>query len=145
MLRSKIWCLKLENDSHRFISHSNSFDRFSSVASRPYVCSMITATIGFARSHSNLDQISFRSRSDLVASLSSDYPAERHNLTYECCPEPYIDIIFTLKLRRRTLYYGFNLIIPCALISSLALLTFLLPPDAGEKISLGKIMFDICS
>ena len=69
MLRSKRWCLKLENDSHRYISHSNSFGRFSSVASRPYVCSMITVTIGFARSHSNLDQISFRSRSDLVASV----------------------------------------------------------------------------
>jgi len=56
---------------------------------------------------------------------------------YECCPEPYIDITFSIHIRRRTLYYGFNLIIPCALISMLTLLTFILPPDEGEKIGLG--------
>jgi len=66
----------------------------------------------------------------------------------------YIDITFSIHIRRRTLYYGFNLIIPCALISMLTLLTcliipcalismltlltFILPPDEGEKIGLGK-------
>ncbi|KAK2174750.1 hypothetical protein NP493_779g01025 [Ridgeia piscesae] len=64
-------------------------------------------------------------------------PAERHVLKYACCPERYIDITFTIHIRRRTLYYGFNLIIPCVLISSMALLAFSLPPDTGEKISLG--------
>ena len=65
-------------------------------------------------------------------------PARRNVVSYDCCPEQYIDITFTIHIRRRTLYYGFNLIIPCVLISSMALLTFTLPPDAGEKISLGK-------
>lgn len=41
-------------------------------------------------------------------------------------------------MRRRTLYYGLNLLIPCVLISGLALLVFLLPADSGEKISLGE-------
>ena len=40
--------------------------------------------------------------------------------------------------RRRTLYYFFNLIVPCVLISSMALLGFTLPPDAGEKLTLGE-------
>jgi hypothetical protein len=57
---------------------------------------------------------------------------------YECCPDPYLDITFTIKIRRRTLYYFFNLIVPCVLIASMAVLGFTLPPDSGEKLSLGK-------
>ena len=65
-------------------------------------------------------------------------PGKRNNIVYECCPEPYVDITFTVKMRRRTLYYFFNLILPCVLISSMALLGFTLPPDAGEKLTLGN-------
>nr|ABA60380.1 nicotinic acetylcholine receptor subunit type A [Lymnaea stagnalis] len=64
-------------------------------------------------------------------------PVTRNVQSYDCCPEVYIDLTFTIHIRRRTLYYGFNIIIPCVLISSLTLLLFILPPDAGEKISLG--------
>ncbi|KAK3098157.1 hypothetical protein FSP39_016756 [Pinctada imbricata] len=64
-------------------------------------------------------------------------PGVRNEKTYECCPEIYIDITFTVHIQRRTLYYGFNIIIPCVLISSMSLLLFMLPPDSGEKISLG--------
>ncbi|RUS76821.1 hypothetical protein EGW08_015419, partial [Elysia chlorotica] len=66
-----------------------------------------------------------------------DVPVQRHAEYYECCPEEYQDLTFTIHIRRRTLYYGFNIVIPCVLISSLTLLLFILPPDAGEKISLG--------
>ena len=64
-------------------------------------------------------------------------PAKQNEVVYECCPEPYIDITFIIKIRRRTLYYFFNLIVPCLLISSMAVLDFTLPPDSGEKLSLG--------
>ncbi|XP_054843595.1 neuronal acetylcholine receptor subunit alpha-7-like [Eublepharis macularius] len=64
-------------------------------------------------------------------------PGERNERYYECCKEPYPDVTYTVTMRRRTLYYGLNLLIPCVLISGLALLVFLLPADSGEKISLG--------
>ncbi|XP_063281398.1 neuronal acetylcholine receptor subunit alpha-7-like [Pelobates fuscus] len=66
-----------------------------------------------------------------------DVPGKRNELYYECCKEPYPDVTYTVTMRRRTLYYGLNLLIPCVLISGLALLVFLLPADSGEKISLG--------
>uniref|UniRef100_A0A8C6ZGT0 Neuronal acetylcholine receptor subunit alpha-7 n=1 Tax=Nothoprocta perdicaria TaxID=30464 RepID=A0A8C6ZGT0_NOTPE len=69
---------------------------------------------------------------DLVA-----VPGKRNEIYYECCKEPYPDVTYTVTMRRRTLYYGLNLLIPCVLISALALLVFLLPADSGEKISLG--------
>lgn len=73
-----------------------------------------------------------------LISLSAGVPGKRNELYYECCKEPYPDVTYTITMRRRTLYYGLNLLIPCVLISGLALLVFLLPADSGEKISLGK-------
>ncbi|XP_076175202.1 nicotinic acetylcholine receptor alpha7 subunit isoform X2 [Ptiloglossa arizonensis] len=64
-------------------------------------------------------------------------PGNRNEIHYNCCPEPYIDITFVVIIRRRTLYYFFNLIVPCVLIASMAVLGFTLPPDSGEKLSLG--------
>ncbi|XP_066905609.1 neuronal acetylcholine receptor subunit alpha-7 isoform X2 [Halyomorpha halys] len=63
-------------------------------------------------------------------------PGKRNEIYYNCCPEPYIDITFVIIIRRRTLYYFFNLIVPCVLIASMAVLGFTLPPDSGEKLSL---------
>ncbi|KAJ8985839.1 hypothetical protein NQ317_006210 [Molorchus minor] len=64
-------------------------------------------------------------------------PGKKNTIVYVCCPEPYVDVTFTIQIRRRTLYYFFNLIVPCVLISSMALLGFTLPPDSGEKLTLG--------
>lgn len=45
-------------------------------------------------------------------------------------------IVFQFKLRRKTLFYTVNLIIPCVLISFVSVCVFALPADAGEKITL---------
>ena len=46
------------------------------------------------------------------------------------------DITFNLTMRRKTLFYTVNLIIPCVGITFLTVLVFYLPSDSGEKVSL---------
>ena len=70
-------------------------------------------------------------------------PAQRNVKFYTCCDEPYLDITFNITMRRKTLFYTVNLIIPCMGISFLTILVFYLPSDSGEKvnISLKYILF----
>ena len=65
-----------------------------------------------------------------------DLPAERNVVSYYNNTEHYIDVTYIIKLRRRTLYYFSNLIVPCALIASISVLGFYFPPASGEKVSL---------
>ncbi|XP_014663809.1 PREDICTED: acetylcholine receptor subunit alpha-like 1 [Priapulus caudatus] len=54
-----------------------------------------------------------------------------------CCDEDlFVDIKYQLELRRRTLFYTVNFIIPCVSLSFLTVCTFYLPVVSGEKISL---------
>ncbi|ESO92118.1 hypothetical protein LOTGIDRAFT_176763, partial [Lottia gigantea] len=62
---------------------------------------------------------------------------ERNVVTYNCCNEPFPDVTFYIYLRRRIKYYFMNIIIPCIILSFLCLAGFLLPPESGEKITLG--------
>lgn len=64
-------------------------------------------------------------------------PAKKNIILYGCCADPYPDVTYTLKLKRRASFYVFNLLIPCVMISFLAPLGFYLPADSGEKVSLG--------
>ena len=69
---------------------------------------------------------------------------------------PYPDVTYHLTLRRRPLFYGslasmeypndrndsvFNLILPCILITGIALMSFYMPSDSGEKVLLMTMMF----
>jgi nicotinic acetylcholine receptor len=64
-----------------------------------------------------------------------EVPAVRNEKFYTCCDEPYLDITFNITMRRKTLFYTVNLIIPCMGISFLTVLVFYLPSDSGEKVS----------
>uniref|UniRef100_A0A673VLE3 Acetylcholine receptor subunit epsilon n=2 Tax=Suricata suricatta TaxID=37032 RepID=A0A673VLE3_SURSU len=44
-----------------------------------------------------------------------------------------IDVIYTLIIRRKPLFYVINIIVPCVLISSLVLLAYFLPAQAGGQ------------
>ena len=61
----------------------------------------------------------------------------RHNVKYDCCPEGYPDVTFYFGLKRKPLYYIYNLIMPCVLLSSISLLGFFMPYNVGVvKVSL---------
>ena len=68
-----------------------------------------------------------------------EVPAVRNVKWYTCCTEPYLDITFNVTMRRKTLFYTVNLIIPCMGISFLTVLVFYLPSDSGEKVSSHKL------
>jgi nicotinic acetylcholine receptor len=61
----------------------------------------------------------------------------RNEVRYACCIEPYPDVTFTVVMRRRTLFYIVNIILPCLWLTVLSLIVFWLPPDSGEKVTLG--------
>ncbi|KAL0270716.1 UNVERIFIED_CONTAM: hypothetical protein PYX00_008024 [Menopon gallinae] len=65
-----------------------------------------------------------------------EVPARKNEEFYPGYTEPYSDITFNLKMRRKTLFYTVNLIIPCVGITFLTILVFYLPSDSGEKVTL---------
>ena len=62
---------------------------------------------------------------------------ERRVLTYNCCVETFPTLFFRFNLRRKTIYYGYNVIAPCVMLSFLTVTLFYLPCDSNEKITLG--------
>jgi len=63
--------------------------------------------------------------------------AKKNHKYYPCCSEPYPDIKFNITIRRKTLFYTVNLILPCVAICSVTLLVFYIPANSGEKITMG--------
>ena len=63
--------------------------------------------------------------------------AERNVVYYSCCAEPYPDVTYKIQMRRKPLFYVFNMILPCMLITFVALLGFYVPSDSGEKVTMG--------
>ena len=64
--------------------------------------------------------------------------AQSSDQYYESDPGvPFPRVRFTIYLRRKPMFYTINIITPCITMSLLALLVFYLPPDSGEKVSLG--------
>ena len=65
----------------------------------------------------------------------------RHGDFYDADESTYTELLYTVHIRRRSLYYAFNVIVPCVMLSSLTLLTFCLPSNSREKIGLGLTVF----
>lgn len=69
--------------------------------------------------------------------VTAGFPGKRSVVSYECCPEQYIDVTFSLHIRRRTLFYVINLVVPCMTMSFLSVLVFSMAPETGEKVTFG--------
>ncbi|CAI4228268.1 unnamed protein product [Auanema sp. JU1783] len=61
-------------------------------------------------------------------------PAER--IATEFKGDKYVELYFKMHIKRKTLYYGLNWIVPSVLISLSNVLGFTMPPECGEKITL---------
>ncbi|CAF3922298.1 unnamed protein product [Rotaria sp. Silwood1] len=70
------------------------------------------------------------------------FTATNSGTKYDCCPNVYPHVLYTIRMRRRSLYYFTNIIAPCFLISCMTPLGFLLSPDSGEKLTLRELEFD---
>ena len=48
-----------------------------------------------------------------------------------------VEVRFHIELKRKPFYYVMNVIIPTVVLALLSTLTFLIPADSGEKLSMG--------
>lgn len=64
-------------------------------------------------------------------------PGVRNVKSYQCCPEVYHDLTYTLRFKRTASSYMYILILPCVLLTSLTLVLYWIPPESPTKMSLG--------
>lgn len=63
--------------------------------------------------------------------------ATRLEQKYNCCAHPFTQIIYTLTLQRASDFYILSILIPSVLLTMITIMVFRMPPESGEKISLG--------
>ncbi|EYC35719.1 hypothetical protein Y032_0992g3324 [Ancylostoma ceylanicum] len=73
-------------------------------------------------------------------------PAIQETIYSPCCPEPYSTVTFYMVLRRRTIFYLFNIVLPSLVVSLMTLVGFCLPAhDMSEKIGYQTtILLSLC-
>ncbi|XP_059082265.1 acetylcholine receptor subunit alpha-type acr-16-like isoform X1 [Tigriopus californicus] len=70
--------------------------------------------------------------------------AQRNRIVYDCCPETYPDVTFEFILQRNSPAYKAVFVLPCLVIMLMTICCFLLPPTAGEKITINGFAFLTC-
>uniref|UniRef100_A0A1I8F4Q6 Neur_chan_memb domain-containing protein n=1 Tax=Macrostomum lignano TaxID=282301 RepID=A0A1I8F4Q6_9PLAT len=57
---------------------------------------------------------------------------------YSCCPDVLFPLVtYQIILQRKPFFYVFNMLLPCIIITYVALLGFSVPADSGEKVTMG--------
>ncbi len=61
---------------------------------------------------------------------------KRNEVEYKCCPgHIFPDVTFHSSFQRKSLFYKVNLVFPIVIITLLTILTFVLPAESGERLS----------
>lgn len=69
---------------------------------------------------------------------------ERNVRIYTCCgDDPYPELIYRIKIKRKTAFYIVVLILPCILLSCLTLVMFWFPPQRPDRTGLGNMLIKI--
>ncbi|KAM8972727.1 LOW QUALITY PROTEIN: acetylcholine receptor subunit beta [Pelodytes ibericus] len=111
-----------QNCTMVFRSNTYSAEEVTLVHSRDVHGKEVTQAVIFPNTFEENGQWEIRHRSSCKNTIPTD--------------PSYEDITFYLVIRRKPLFYIVNIIVPCVLISILAIFVFYLPPDAGEKMTL---------
>ena len=64
-----------------------------------------------------------------------------NEVKYPCCSDIYMDITYTITLKRRTVYYNHLFVAPSVILALLTPCVFWLPPEGSEKITLGTSFY----
>ncbi|XP_035670066.1 neuronal acetylcholine receptor subunit alpha-10-like [Branchiostoma floridae] len=86
-------------------------------------------------SEGDLDQYRKNGEWDMVR-----FSAQRNVVSYSSSDVPYADVTFNLVIERQPLFYIYHIFAPCIVILLISLLSFNIPPDSGEKLSLSITM-----
>ena len=65
---------------------------------------------------------------------------KRNSNKYACCVHPFTDVTVSIQIRRKPLFYWFNLVIPYALLLLCLWVGYFVPPHSGERISLSLVI-----
>ena len=64
----------------------------------------------------------------------------RNSNKYACCVHPFTDVTISLEIRRKPLFYWFNLVIPYGFLLLCLWVGYFVPPQSGERISLSLVI-----
>ena len=53
--------------------------------------------------------------------LPSGMPAVRNVEFYSCCVEPYVDVTYEIIIRRKPMFFTYNLVFPCVLLMGIGM------------------------
>ena len=84
----------------------------------------------------------------MIHMLISGATPTRHHLVHCRClttrrPDQYPAIMYTIHMRRTAVYYVNMFVWPAVILAFLTAFMFLVPPEAGERVHIGKDAFTL--